>query len=64
MPIRITPRPPLRYPAPLPRDYPKTDTILVIDPPYTGERLTAILHLVAEAIERGEDCPITVLTIK
>lgn len=64
MPIRLTPKPPVRYLAPLPRDYPQTEYVLAIDPPYTGERLNAILRLVADALERGEDCPVTVLKVK
>lgn len=55
---------PLQYVPPLPRDFPQTPYILVINPPYTGERLTAILLLVAEAASRGEACPITVLRVR
>ena len=58
------PLPPQQKLEPLPREYPQAEQVIVIYPPYTGERLTAILRFVTEAVERGEDCPITVLKVK
>lgn len=64
MPTRYERKPPLRHLAPLPREFPETNYVLVLDPPYTDERLTDILRLLAESAERGESCPFTVLNVK